>query len=374
MTPTNILIVDDDIGDRKLIRRLLLKLHPSAKLHEAESAERALEFADVPIDVAFIDYLLPSSSGLDLMNQFSDIWPHALAFIMTGQGDEEVAKSAILAGAGDYIAKSAITAPALKRMIANGMEVANMRWRIEEHQNELLLFSDVLVHDLRAPIRAIRFLSDQIMEDYEAGDMDEVSREFGLMKNSVQKLSDLIEQLASHIRPETTGVAALVSVDSMYDDLQTILAHDIIQADAQIEWQSGDLYVYCFAPEVMQILQNLIGNSIKYCCDTRPKIKVTAVPLDTGIQISVADNGIGVPAEYQKRIFEPFKRLQQTSDLPGSGLGLATCAKIAKRHNGKIWCDPEVQSGTTIHFTLDLEATDTKMLPPALGSVRRPHA
>lgn len=276
MTPTNILIVDDDIGDRKLIRRLLKKLHPEVNLHEAESAEQALEFSDVPIDVAFIDYLLPSSSGLDFINQFSTIWPRALAFIMTGQGDEDIAKSAILAGAGDYIAKSAITAPALKRMIANGMEVADMRWRLEEQQNELLLFSDVLVHDLRAPIRAIRFLSDQIMEDYAAGDIEEVSREFSLLKNSVQKLSNLIDQVASHIRPATKGDPSLVAIDSIFEDTATVLAHDISQSEAKIEWVSNDLRAYCFVAEVVQILQNLIGNSIKYCPDRCPEITVSA--------------------------------------------------------------------------------------------------
>lgn len=72
------------------------------------------------------------------------------------------------------------------------------------------------------------------------------------------------------------------------------------------------------------------------------------------MKFSISDNGIGVPDQYRDRIFEPFKRLQRSSDLPGSGLGLATCAKIAKRHNGDIWCDPEVASGTTIHFTLRL--------------------
>lgn len=374
MTPTSALIVDDDTGDRKLLRRLLSKLYPDIKIFETESAEQALELSGEHIDVAFIDYLLPGGSGIDLITQLSNVWPRALVFIMTGQGDEEIAKSAILAGAGDYIAKSAITAPAIKRMVSNGMQVADMRWRIEEHQNELQVFSDVLVHDLRAPIRAVQFLSDQIIEDYNAGDLEEVTREFGLLKNSVQKMSDLIEQLASHIRPDSEGVADVVSVESLYADLRTVLAHDIAESEAQITWHSSDLTVRCFAPEVTQLLQNLIGNAIKYSPGARPEIQVTATRYKSGVRVSVADNGIGVPPEYHKRIFEPFKRLQQTSDLPGSGLGLATCAKIARRHNGKIWCDPNVEKGTTIHFTLDLDAQDTVQSAPAFSAARRPHA
>lgn len=374
MTPSSILIVDDDTGDRKLIRRLLKKLYPDVIVFEGESAEQALKFSDERIDVAFIDYLLPSGSGIDLITKFSDIWPRALVFIMTGQGDEEIAKTAILAGAGDYIAKSAITLTAIKRMVSNGMEVADMRWRIEEHQSELQVFSDVLVHDLRAPIRAIQFLSDQIIEDYQAGDLEEVKREFKLMKNSVEKMSDLIEQLASHIRPDSECQAEVVPVKSLFADLRTVLAHDITESNAQISWHSGDLNVRCFAPEVTQLLQNLIGNAIKYSPGARPEIQVMAMGHETGIQVSVADNGIGVPPEYRERIFEPFKRLQQTSDLPGSGLGLATCARIARRHNGKIWCDPDVEKGTTIHFTLDLDAQAAVQPVPTFGAARRPHA
>lgn len=355
MTPHNILIVDDDAGDRKLMRRLLLKLHPDARILEAENGAQALLYAGSPVEVAFIDYLLPDGTGIELIGQLAEVWPRAVAFVMTGQGDEEVAKSAILAGAADYIAKSAITAQALQRMIANGLNVAAMQWQIEEQQNELRLFSDVLVHDLRAPVRAIRFLSDQIMEDFGAGNLDAAAGGFDMMKKSVQKMSDLIEQLACHINPHSEGKPEVVPVESLYDGLRAVMAQDIAASGARVRWQSGGLQALCFPAEITQLLQNLIGNSIKYSGGGPPEIAVTAAPVPDGLQISVADNGLGVPAEYRKKIFEPFKRLQRTSGLPGTGLGLATCAKIAKRHNGEVWCDPEAAAGTTIHFTLRLE-------------------
>lgn len=358
MTPKNILIVDDDAGDRKLVRRLLLKHHPDAKIYEAESGEQALGLSDVPIEVVFVDYLLPGGTGLELISHFATTWPRALLFVITGQGDEDIAKSAILAGAGDYIPKSAITGQALKRMIANSLEVADMRWRIDEQQNDLKLFSDVLVHDLKAPIRAVKFFCDQILEDYKSGELEEVEREFDMMKKSVQKMSDLIEQLARHIDTNEEGVAEVVFVDSLFDGLRAVMAHDISSSDVQIVWDTGGLSTRCFAPEVIQLLQNLIGNSIKYRGEARPKIKVSAKKAEAGLQITVADNGVGVPAQYREQIFQPFKRLQQTNALPGSGLGLATCVKIAKRHKGRIWCDPDVETGTTIHFTLCLDNKD----------------
>ena len=282
---------------------------------------------------------------------------------MTGQGDEEIAKSAILSGAADYIAKSAITPDALHRMIGNGLQVTRMRWRIEEHQKELQQFSDVLVHDLRAPIRAIKFLSDQILEDFEAGDLDEVKREFDLMKRSVTKMSDLIERLASHINPHSEGTPEMVSTESLVEAACMAVAQDIANSDAQVELDLQEPEVLCFPPDISQLLQNLIGNSIKYRSETPPCIHISTQPLSSGVQFSISDNGIGVPEEYRARIFEPFKRLQRSSDLPGSGLGLATCAKIAKRHNGAIWCDPHVSDGTTINFTLKLRQNVRHVAP-----------
>lgn len=356
MAALNILLIDDDAGDRKLLRRLLKKHHPDARINEADSGVGALGHAGQPADVIFLDYLLPDGTGLDLIARLNEAWPRAVLFMTTGHGDEEIAKSVILAGASDYIPKSALSAEALKRMIANGLKVADMRWRIQEQQNELRLFSDVLIHDMRAPLRAIKFLSDQIQEEYAEGDLEEVSRQFELMKKSVNKTSELIERLASHINPHSDGRAERVTVESLFDSLRTVLAQDLAESGARIDWQSNGLNVVCFPPDIVQLLQNLIGNAIKYSGGKTPEITVTAEPAHPGLMISVSDNGIGVPPEYREKIFEPFKRLQRGSEQPGTGLGLATCAKIAKRHEGVIWCDPQTETGTTIRFTIGLVA------------------
>lgn len=347
-----ILIVDDDRGDRKLVRRMLLHLHPEAEIFEAECGRTAMEHSGTEFEAAFVDNLLPGSSGLDLMPGFTSAWPRSLLFIMTSQGDEDVAKNAILAGACDYIPKAAITAQALQRMITNGRALADMRWQIEEHQTELRLFSDVLVHDLRAPIRAIKFLCDQITEDFQEGRREDADRSCGLMKKSVQKMSDLIEQLDKHTHAVDSGDAKTVPVAGLFDGLQMLMAHDIAASGAQISWKHRGLALSCFVPEVTQLLQNLVGNAIKYSGGGRPQIDVSASKEGEGLQVTVRDQGVGVPPQFRDQIFEPFKRLHQGGDVPGVGLGLATCAKIARRHNGRIWCDPHVQEGTAIHVTL----------------------
>lgn len=298
-----LVVVDDDTGDRKLVRRMVLHLHPEAVIIEAESGQKALEFSDIEFEAAFIDNLLPGSPGLDLVADCAETWPRTLLFVMSSQGDEDVAKNAVLAGASNYIPKAAITAQALERMLFNGRRLAYMPWQIEEHQNELRLFSDVLVHDLRAPIRAIKFLCGQIMEDYEAGAASEVAGGFDRMKKSVQKMSDLIEQLDKHTHSVDGADAKTVPVASLFDGLQMLKAHDIAESGAQITWKPRGLTISCFVPEVTQLLQNLIGNSIKYRGDASPRIEVSAMRQQEGIWATVSDKGIGVPPQCREDIF-----------------------------------------------------------------------
>jgi signal transduction histidine kinase len=105
---------------------------------------------------------------------------------------------------------------------------------------------------------------------------------------------------------------------------------------------------------LMQLLQNIVGNGLKYCKAERPVIHIGARKRDDGLwQFSVADNGIGIPAEYHETIFQAFKRLHGVEEYEGTGLGLATCKKIVERHGGRIWCESEQGQGTTFHFTLE---------------------
>jgi signal transduction histidine kinase len=101
------------------------------------------------------------------------------------------------------------------------------------------------------------------------------------------------------------------------------------------------------------VLQNLIGNSIKYCDhDTAPAIQVAVKELDDAWVVSVKDNGIGMKQEYCEQIFLPFKRLHGRSGYPGSGMGLAICRKLIESAGGKIWATSKIGEGSSFHFTI----------------------
>ncbi len=113
-------------------------------------------------------------------------------------------------------------------------------------------------------------------------------------------------------------------------------------------------------PTLLAMLwQNLIGNAIKFRApDRAPVIQVTAAGRpDGGWQIGVADNGIGVPAEFAEKIFVIFQRLHARDAYPGTGIGLALCKRIVEQHDGQMFLDTTYEGGTRFYFTLPAPAT-----------------
>jgi signal transduction histidine kinase len=105
--------------------------------------------------------------------------------------------------------------------------------------------------------------------------------------------------------------------------------------------------------ELQQLFQNLVGNAIKYRRDEAPpRIRITARRDGKVWQISVRDNGLGIPADCKQTIFGIFKRLHGGSKYPGTGIGLAICQKIVERYGGRIWVEPAAGEGSTFSFTV----------------------
>jgi light-regulated signal transduction histidine kinase (bacteriophytochrome) len=101
-----------------------------------------------------------------------------------------------------------------------------------------------------------------------------------------------------------------------------------------------------------QLYQNLISNAIKFAGPVRPIIRLTAERQESGWTLGVRDNGIGIDPLHAQRIFDPFKRLHGRSQYDGSGLGLAVCRRIVRRHGGNIWVELDVEQGAYVKFTL----------------------
>jgi two-component system, chemotaxis family, sensor kinase Cph1 len=103
---------------------------------------------------------------------------------------------------------------------------------------------------------------------------------------------------------------------------------------------------------MVQLLQNLISNAIKFRSEDPPEITITAERVPGAWQFAIRDNGIGIDPKYQERIFIIFQRLHGHGKFPGTGIGLAICKRVVERHAGRIWFTSEPGSGATFYFTI----------------------
>jgi light-regulated signal transduction histidine kinase (bacteriophytochrome) len=104
--------------------------------------------------------------------------------------------------------------------------------------------------------------------------------------------------------------------------------------------------------QLAQLLQNLIGNALKFRADATPHIHVSAAEAEDHWDFGVHDNGIGIEPQYFERIFMVFQRLHNKGEYPGTGIGLAICKKVVERHGGRIWVESKPGEGSSFRFAL----------------------
>jgi light-regulated signal transduction histidine kinase (bacteriophytochrome) len=348
----NILIADDDEGDRKQIKRTLKQSGLPCECTETIDIGGALAAcAKVAFDCAFIDYQLPGQDGLEGITALHARLPYMAIIMSTGQGNETVATEAMKRGATDYIPKKHIHADTIRRLCENAVEKATLQRQVAQQREELENFASMLVHDLKAPTRAIQGFAGIIETSIQEGKLEDIAADCRWIVQAAQRMDALIDTLHQYTRAKARVTFERVEMQQVMQDTLSNLGPLLQERGARVT--HGDLPVVTGnAAQLIQLLQNLISNGIKYCKSEIPTVHVAASSKDGVWLLSVTDNGIGISAENYHKIFEPFRRLHSVSKYEGTGLGLATCKKIIERHGGDICCESEQGRGTTFFFTL----------------------
>jgi signal transduction histidine kinase len=223
-----------------------------------------------------------------------------------------------------------------------------------EHSNQSLEeFAYVASHDLQEPLRAISGFT-QLLQDRYAGKFDAEADEFmGFIIDGTRRMKNLIDDVLQYSRVTTHG-RPLVPVNLMAVVRRAILNQQASLSAAGAEIVFEDLPdVEGDATQLIQLVQNLIANGVKYNRNQPPRVEIAAKRNDEGDwEITVRDNGIGIDPKYQDRIFRIFARLHTREEFGGTGIGLALSRRILERHGGRIWVTSVEGQGATFSFTL----------------------
>jgi light-regulated signal transduction histidine kinase (bacteriophytochrome) len=224
--------------------------------------------------------------------------------------------------------------------------------KLERSNRELNHFGYVVSHDLREPLRMIQTYLQLLTRRY-TDKLEPTALEFiDFAVNGARRMQELIEALLqySRVSPDSAKESP-TDLRRALDRALSQLTDSIQETQAVIE--VGDLPVVQGDESRLSIVfQNLISNALKFRREMPPRIRVGGERSGDFWQISLEDNGIGIPAEHISRLFQVFQRLHTVSEYPGTGIGLALSKKVVENHGGTIHVKSVVGQGSTFYFTL----------------------
>ncbi len=377
MNRKKILFIEDDEGIARLVKRRLGR----TKDFECDLAHNGTDgiakVKDANYDLLLLDFDLPDLTGFDVFGEIKALGIKVPCIMVTANGNESVAVSALKAGFSDYLVKDTssdfiellpvvvnqvieqvISKAELARKhretieLGDSLQLSNSRLRQLNEEKSMLL--GMLAHELRNPIGAIQVFSDLILEDPSNSDVITYVKE---IKNAADGSLDMLGELLNSVeldsaqiklKKETFNLSALLS--SMIPSYQSWASEKNITISSEI---TLGLYIFADKMKIREIIDNLISNAIKYS-PRRKIIWIKCFQVKNLIWCSIKDQGPGFNEEDQKKIYGRFQRLsaRPTANESSSGLGLSIVKTIMDLHEAEIELLSESGKGSEFRLYL----------------------
>jgi signal transduction histidine kinase len=365
---SRILVVDDITRNLQVVGMMLRQA--DYEVMPATGGLEALEGVRVqPPDLILLDLMMPEMDGLEVCRQLkSDPALQAIPVIfLTASNEMEHLVKGFEVGAVDYITKP-FNAPELLARVRTHLELQHARERLREMNEEKNEFMGIAAHDLRNPLSAIQGYAEMIREDAQsladgnvkdlaacASDVESNSRKIGdlaaRMAGMVQNLLDAnrIERGEMKLNLVTADLAPILSSVVETQRPRAGAKQQVLHVEAEAE----PTKVRVDTTVAAQVLENLISNAVKYSPPGK-NIFITCKRMPQAVRCEVRDEGPGLSASDQKKLFGKFVRLsaKPTGGEHATGLGLSIVKRMVEGMNGKVWCESEVGSGAT--FVVEL--------------------
>ncbi|MBI4397868.1 MAG: hybrid sensor histidine kinase/response regulator [Candidatus Omnitrophica bacterium] len=383
-----ILLVEDNPDHSYLVRKSVNEALRS-QVEIAESGEQGvMRLGNEKYDLIISDFNLPGMSGLEVLKTIKEMGVDAPFIMLTGQGDEKVAVSAMQAGAYNYVVKDDVCYTILPRVISETLtqfradkekerlerEIREKSEALEKANRELKKLDELksqfissVSHEFKNPLNSIQESIALVLDGIVNPTEPKGKRVMEIAQNSTERLTILVNDLLDFSKLE----AGKMKMEKEPVDIRGVLTEALDSMSPLAEKRkitltcapaAHKMIVFADPMRIVQVLTNLISNAIKYTqeggairLDARSE-KDPASSLQK-IVVSVKDSGAGIAKENLSRIFERFEQIKQPQhrDLPalqGTGLGLSICREIVQLHQGRIWVESELGKGSTFFFTL----------------------
>jgi signal transduction histidine kinase len=370
MTPSKILVVDDEQSVATTIKAILQldgnEVTAVTSGKEALDLLRGREF-----DVVLTDLRLDDLDGIEILRETQKLWPDTVSIMLTGYASLESAVTALRSGAYDYLIKPS-DVDELRATVGRALERRRLRQRLVELEQLDKLktqFLSMASHELRTPLTAVSgFMqiarrrmgrlggATEIPDPWreEAKRADETLE---MANRQAKKLARLIDELLDVSRLQQGRVEMRLAEIELGDVVREVGERmRLLSKGQEIETKiDGAAPIVADRDRIEQVLENLVGNAIKYSPETG-RIEMSLHQSGANVIVSVRDEGIGIaPAEVEK-IFGLFYRSPdpRADHVGGLGLGLYISREIVSRHHGRLWAERNAGAGTTFHVTLPL--------------------
>lgn len=224
---------------------------------------------------------------------------------------------------------------------------------LAETNRELDDFTYAASHDLKSPLRAIGNLAEFISEELEDTTNEQVKADLAQLKGRASRLERLLTGMLEYSRvTRREHKAEACHARELVEEIKSVLN---VPEGFQIRHDGFNKPFRTEVTPLRQVLHNLIDNAIKHHNGSEGLIEVVVCDRGYALEFRVADDGPGIPLEYQQRVFGMFETLKRRDEVESSGIGLALVKRIVENHGGRIWVESELGCGSTFHFTWPIE-------------------
>ena len=355
-----ILVVDDNADMRAYIARILSAHWPVDLAEDGEVALQHVQSAMPELIVS--DVMMPRLDGIGLLRALRDNPKTAQipVILVSARAGEESVLEGIGTGADDYMVKP-FSPRELEVRVNTHLQMAQRRrkWarELERVNAELESFSYSASHDLRAPLRAIDGFS-RLLLTRAAHKLDESEqRHLNMVRAGAQQMSLLIDDLLAlaHITRHPLHRTE-IDLSELAARILSRMAGEEPQREVAMHVTLG-MTIRADLKLVNLLLENLLGNAWKYTSRREKACIEVGMDRHDGVTtFFVKDNGAGFDMQYADKLFTPFQRLHESSEFPGTGVGLSIVQRVIARHDGRIWADAAPDRGACFHFSFGEDA------------------